>query len=77
MTMQDVLNAVNAQSTVDDSIIALLTSTIEQLKAVQTPVDLTAVIASIEANTAKLQAAVTANTPAGPVTPVAPVATPV
>ena len=50
MTMQDVLDAVNAQSTVDDSIIALLTGTIAQLKAVQTPVDLTAVIASIEAN---------------------------
>jgi hypothetical protein len=64
-TIQDVTAAVAAESTVDDSIIALLNGIVQQLKDAQAandPAALDAVVSSIQANTAKLQAAVTANT---------------
>ncbi len=66
-TIQDVQAAVAAESTVDDSIIALLNGIVQQLKDAQAsgdPAALDAVVQGIQANTAKLQAAVTANTPA-------------
>jgi len=65
-TIQDVQAAVAAESTVDDSIITLLNGIVQQLKdalATGNPAALDAVVQSIQANTAKLQAAVTANTP--------------
>lgn len=68
-TIQDVADAVNAESTVDDSIITLLNSIVAQLQAVidsGDPASLDAVVSAIKANTAKLQAAVTANTPVTP-----------
>jgi|SRR5882762_338415 len=68
-TMQDVAAAVAAESTVDDSIIVLLNGIAQQLKdalAANDPVALQAVVDGIHANTAKIQAAVTANTPVAP-----------
>lgn len=65
-TIQDVQNAVASESTVDDSIITLLNSIVQQLKDAQAsndPAALDAVVASIQANTQKLSDAVTANTP--------------
>jgi uncharacterized coiled-coil protein SlyX len=69
-TIQDLTAAVAAESTVDDSIIALLNGIVQQLKDAQAsgdPAALDAVVASIQANTAKIQDAVTANTPVVPV----------
>lgn len=68
-TIQDLTNAVAAESTVDDSIIALLNSIVAQLQAAIAtgdPAALDTVVAGIQANTAKIQAAVTANTPVTP-----------
>ena len=65
-TIQDVSAAVAAESTVDDSIIVLLNGIVQQLKDAQAsndPAALDVVVAGIQANTAKIQAAVTANTP--------------
>ena len=64
-TIQDVSAAVAAESTVDDSIIVLLNGIVQQLKDAQAsndPAALDVVVANIQANTAKIQAAVTANT---------------
>lgn len=69
-TLQNVTDAVAAESTVDDSIITLLNGIVQQLKDAQAsgdPAALDAVVAGIQANTAKIQSAVTANTPAAPV----------
>jgi len=69
-TIQDVSAAVAAESSVDDSIIALLNSIVQQLKDAQAsndPAALDVVIAGITANTKKIQDAVTANTPVTPV----------
>lgn len=72
-SLDETLAAVNAESTVDDSIIALLTGIKAQLDAVlaggltadaQAKVD--AIFAAASANSAKVSAAVTANTPAAP-----------
>lgn len=66
-TIQDVTSAVEAESTVDDAIVTLLNSIVQQLKDAQAsndPAALDAVVASIQANTKKLSDAVTANTPA-------------
>lgn len=71
-TINDVSAAVAAESTVDDSIVTLLNSIVQQLKDAQAsndPAALDAVVASIQANTKKLSDAVTANTPVA--TPVA------
>lgn len=68
-TIQDVTNAVSQESSVDDSIVVLLNSIVQQLKDAQAsnnPAALDAVVASIQANTKKLQDAVTANTPVTP-----------
>ena len=69
-TIQDVSAAVAAESSVDDSIITLLNGIVQQLKDAQAsndPAALDVVVASIQANTKKLQDAVTANTPVTPV----------
>lgn len=69
-TIQDVANAVAAETTVQNSVLALLNGMIAQIKTAQATGDssaMDAVVASIQANTAALQAAVTANTPAAPV----------
>lgn len=71
-TLQDIANAVAAETTVDNSIVTMLDGIVAQLKTAQAsndPVAMAAVVSSIEANTAILQAAVTANTPAAVVTP--------
>ena len=71
--LDETLAAVQAESTVDDSIIALLTGIKAQLDAVlaggltadaQAKVD--AIFAAAQANSTKVAAAVTANTPAAP-----------
>ena len=71
MTIMDDLNAAVARnSTVEDSVIALLQGISAQLKdalASGDPAAITAVITQLDANTQKLTDAVTANTP--PVTP--------
>ncbi len=72
MTLDQVLQSVTDESTLDDSIIALLQGIKAQLDAVlagglspenQAKVD--AIFAAAEANKAKVSAAVTANTAAG------------
>ena len=69
-TLADTLAAVQAESTVDDSIIALLNGLAAQIKAGglsaadQATVD--QIFAAATANSAKVSAAVTANTPAAP-----------
>lgn len=71
-TLDDTLAAVNAESTIDDSIIALLQGLEAQIAAGglspadQAKVD--QIFASAQANAAKVSAAVTANTPAAPTT---------
>lgn len=69
-TIQDVSAAVAAESSVDDSIITLLNGIVQQLKDAQAsndPAALDIVVADIQANTKKLQDAITANTPITPV----------
>jgi len=69
-TIQDINAAIAAESSVDDSIIALLDGIVQQLKSAQAsndPAALDIVIAGITANTKKIQDAVTANTPVTPV----------
>lgn len=69
-TIQDINAAIAAESSVDDSIIALLDGIVQQLKSAQAsndPAALDLVIAGITANTKKIQDAVTANTPVTPV----------
>lgn len=75
MTLDQVLQSVTDESTVDDSIITLLTGIKAQLDAAlkgglspadQAKVD--AIFAAAEANKAKVSAAITANTPAAPAT---------
>lgn len=70
-TLDDLVSDVQSESTVDDSIVALTTSIKAQLDALlagqlspdqQAKVD--QVFSTIEANKAKVAAAVTANTPA-------------
>lgn len=64
-TLDDVLNDVENESTVEDSLITLLQGVKAQLDAAkgdQTKID--AIFTGLEANKAKLAAALTANTPA-------------
>ena len=69
-SLDETLAAVNAESTVDDSIIALLQGLAAQIgnsglsAADQAKVD--QIFAQAQANAAKVSAAVTANTPAAP-----------
>jgi hypothetical protein len=71
MALLDQLTAdVAAETTLDASVEALLTTLVAEVKAAGTdPVALKALTDQLEANAAALQAAVTANTPAAPVTP--------
>lgn len=69
MTLDEILSKVQAESTVDDSIIVLLNGISQQLKdaiAANDPVKLQAIADGLDANIAKIQAAVVANTPAQP-----------
>lgn len=72
-TVDDLVTAVGNESTVDDSIIALLAQIKAMLDAgglsadAQAKVD--AVFAQMQSNIQKVTAAVTANTPAAPPTP--------
>mgnify|MGYP003622935208 CR=1 FL=1 len=65
-TLQDITDAVNAESTVEDSIITLLNGISQQLKdALATgadPAAIQAIVDQIDADTAKVADAVTANT---------------
>jgi hypothetical protein len=68
-TIQDLTTAVAAESSVDDSIISLLNGIVAQLQAAIAtgdPAQLDTVVQGIQANTAKIQAAVVANTPVTP-----------
>lgn len=69
-SIQDVINDVAAESTVDDSIIALLNGISAQLAAALaaggSPAQIQAIKDSLDANIAKINAAITANTPAAP-----------
>jgi uncharacterized coiled-coil protein SlyX len=68
-TLQDISNAVSAETQVDNSIVTLLNGIVQQLKDAQAsndPAAMDAVVASIQANTKILSDAVTANTPAAP-----------
>ncbi len=68
-TLADIQAKVTAESTVEDSVIALLNGISQQLKdalAANDPKALQAVSDGLDANIAKLTAAVTANTPAAP-----------
>ena len=71
-SLDQTLSAVQAESTVDDSIIALLNGLAAQIAAGglsaadQAKVD--AIFAAAQANSTKVSAAVTANTPAAPTT---------
>jgi hypothetical protein len=65
--IDDLEAKVAAESTVDDSIIALLNQIAQALKdAGVDPARQAAVLASLQANADKIAAAVTANTPAAP-----------
>jgi hypothetical protein len=66
-TIQNILDGVNQESTVDDSIITLLNNIAAQLAAGGVPqAQIDAVMSVIQANQAKVTAAVVANTPAAP-----------
>lgn len=74
-TLDETLAAVNAESTVDDSIVALLQGLEAQIKAGglsaadQAKVD--AIFSQAQSNSAKISAAVTAGTPVAPAAPAA------
>ena len=66
-TMEDLKAAVTRNTSVDDSVLALLTGISQQLKDAQAsndPQAIADVIAQLDANTQKMTDAVTANTPA-------------
>jgi hypothetical protein len=66
-TMQDLKDAVQRNTSVDDSVLALLQGISQQLKDAQAandPQAIADVIAQLDANTQKMTDAVTANTPA-------------
>jgi len=66
-TIDDILAGVNTESTVDDSIITLLNNIAQQLANAGVPqAKIDAIMSVIQANQAKVTAAVTANTPAAP-----------
>lgn len=65
-TMEDLKAAVARNTTVDDSVLALLQGISQQLKDAQAandPQAITDIIAQLDANTQKMTDAVTANTP--------------
>lgn len=68
-TMQDLRDAVARNTSVDDSVIAMLQGISQQLKdaqALNDPQAIQDVITQLDANTQKMTDAVTANTPAAP-----------
>jgi len=68
-TMDDLKAAVTRNTSVDDSVLALLQGISQQLKDAQAandPQAIADVIAQLDANTQKMTDAVTANTPAAP-----------
>ncbi len=74
-TMQDLKDAVQRNTSVDDSVLALLQGISQQLKDAQAandPQAIADVIAQLDANTQKMTDAVTANTPAAEPTPETP-----
>ena len=69
LTLDDLLTKVTNLTTVDDSLVALCQGLSEQLKAAiaaNDPAKIQAVADALDAETAKITAAVTANTPAAP-----------
>jgi hypothetical protein len=71
-TMDDLKAAVSRNTSVDDSVLALLQGISQQLKDAQAandPKAIADVIAQLDANTQKMTDAVTANTPASNPTP--------
>lgn len=77
-TLQDISNAVTAETAVDQSIVTLLNGIVQQLKDAQAsndPAAMDAVVSNIQANTKILSDAITANTVPGAPTSVAPVVT--
>lgn len=77
-TLQDISNAVSAETTVDQSIVTLLNGIVVQLKDAQAsndPAAMDAVVSNIQANTKILSDAITANTTPSAPTSVAPVVT--
>jgi hypothetical protein len=77
-TLADIGAAVAAEQTVEQGVIVLLQNLSADLKAAiasNDPVAMQAIVTTIDANSAALAAAVTANTPAAP-TPPAPAPTP-
>lgn len=74
-SIQDVIDDVAAESTVDDSIIALLNGISAQLAAALaaggSPAQIQSIKDGLDANIAKIQAAITANTPPAPPAPAA------
>jgi enamine deaminase RidA (YjgF/YER057c/UK114 family) len=71
-TMQELRDAVQRNTAVDDSVLAMVQGIVQQLKDAQAANDPTAIaelISALDANTQKMSDAVTANTPAAPPTP--------
>ena len=65
-TLQDIANAVNNETSVDNAIVTLLDGIVTQLQAAlasEDPTAMAGVVANIQNNTAILTAAITANTP--------------
>lgn len=76
-TLDDVLADVTAESTVEDSVITLLNGISAQLKAANgDPTKIQAIKDGLDANIAKLNAALTSNTPAPAPAPAAPAVVP-
>ena len=68
-TIQELTAAVQRNTDIDDSVIALLNGIVQQLKdaqAMNDPAAIDALIVKLDANTAKMAEAVTANTPSNP-----------
>ena len=68
-TMQELRDAVQRNTAVDDSVLAMLQGLVQQLKDAQASGDQAAIgelITALDANTQKMADAVSANTPANP-----------
>jgi hypothetical protein len=69
-TIQDVLTDVQAETTVEGSVITLLNSLSAQLLAANVPqATIDSIVGTLQSNTAALSAALAANTPAAATTP--------
>jgi hypothetical protein len=68
-TLQDIANAVQAETTIDGSIVALLSNISTELKtaiANNDPAAMATILAEVTSNSKMISDAVTANTPAAP-----------